>query len=130
MKININPYNYGSSQITKLSDLDNDIGFIVGIHKSKTTQLLFEKWNIIRKKEYQNLPNLKKIWIPKELTLIEADNADQAPFLGCSSDCVIYTDVESESELPSTWSSFFNNYSETQKLTVKYGSNINSYKSK
>lgn len=113
MKINA----YNCTGITRTSQLINDAGFIVAI-TWKTKFLDLENNLSIGPRSYQNLINLVKVWLPKSVQRIDADEATKAPFLNANKKAVIFTDVLNEQCIPETWSEFWN----YENLEVRYDS--------
>jgi hypothetical protein len=73
---------------------------------------------------FKNCTGLTKIWIPTECVTIEAENATNAPFYGCNSNCVIYTNATA----PKTnWSNYWNYYDDTHKLEVCWDATFEDY---
>lgn len=79
---------------------------------------------------FKNCIGLNKIWISKDCVNISStDYQNQesplyAPFYGCNSNCVIYTDAESPKN---TWSKYWNYYDDTHKLDVCWGASYQDY---
>ena len=70
---------------------------------------------------FQNCTGLRKIWLPSSVYRIRHSGSNY-PFFGVNPNCLIYTNVENESSVPSAWSQYWNNYSTSSKLNVFYGS--------
>ena len=64
---------------------------------------------------------LTHVWLSEGIEDIYAgSNNINAPFKGCSSNLVLYTDVVDANNVPSGWVNTWDNYSELDKLTVIY----------
>lgn len=113
MKINA----YNCTGISRTSQLINDSGYMVAI-TWKTKFLDLEDNLSIGPRAYQNLINLVKVWLPKTIREINADDYKKAPFLNANKNAVIFTDVESETVVPETWGDFWN----YENLEVRYNS--------
>ena len=67
---------------------------------------------------FSNCTGLTSIYIPSSVETISAPSYSQSPFAGCSSSLVIYCGA---TEKPSGWDTYWNCYSGTNQLTVKWG---------
>lgn len=73
---------------------------------------------------FNDCSSLTKVWIPKTCTTIDGDSIYVAPFYGCSSNLVIYTDASSKQ---SGWQANFNVVGVNVYATVKYNSTYEDY---
>ena len=78
---------------------------------------------------FNSCTGLTSVYIPSTVTTITASSYSYAPFNGCSSGLVIYTDVANASSVPSGWDTYWNYYSNSGTLTVNYGYTLEQYKS-
>ena len=94
---------------------------------TKVTSLDFPKLKgCIYNTVFYNNTNIKKIWLPKEVTTIKATSTinsfsysySYSPFKDCSSDLVIYTDAPERLE---GWSDYCFHIDSTNEATVVYG---------
>lgn len=94
---------------------------------TKVTSLDFPKLKgCIYSTVFYNNTNIKKIWLPKEVTTIKATSTinsfsysySYSPFKDCSSDLVIYTDAPERLE---GWSDYCFHIDSTNEATVVYG---------
>lgn len=69
---------------------------------------------------FYNCTGLKRVWVPSTIDYLRC-NGSNSPFQNVNPNCVIYTDIEDENHIPSNWSSYWNNYSNSGKLNVLYG---------
>lgn len=70
---------------------------------------------------FGNNTSLKRAFIPSTVEKITSTDAFGSLFYGCPSDCIIYTDVENESSIPSGWRFYFKYYDNVHTLQIKYG---------
>ena len=70
---------------------------------------------------FRGCTKLTSAYIPKTVTTMKPTFVSYAPFFYCTSTCEIYTDVVDEATATTQWGKFWNNYSDTSKLTVHYG---------
>ena len=82
---------------------------------------------IIGDSAFCSCSGLTNIYIPSKVTTISASSYSNSPFYACRSTLQIYTDVVSESEKPSGWGTYWNNYNSGVKLTTHYGASIEQY---
>ena len=67
-----------------------------------------------------NCNSLRKIWLPSTCYRVMCEG-NISPFQNVNSNCIIYTDVQDENSIPSTWDQCWNYYSNNKKLNVIYG---------
>ena len=82
----------------------------------------------IARNAFRSCSGLTSVYIPSSVTTISASSYSSAPFYGCSSSLVIYTDVANASSVPSGWSTYWNYYGSETTLTVNYGYTLAQYK--
>lgn len=79
---------------------------------------------------FRNCTGVTKIWLSSTCTTIESKTYQDvldvtwAPFYGCNSNCVIYTDATSPKI---NWSKYWNYYDNTHKLDVCWGATYEDY---
>ena len=73
---------------------------------------------------FKNCTGLTHVYIPSTVTTISASGATNSPFDGCSSTLKIYAGASSK---PSGWSTYWNNYGSSNKLTVYWGISLEDY---
>ncbi|MBR2908730.1 MAG: leucine-rich repeat domain-containing protein, partial [Clostridia bacterium] len=78
---------------------------------------------------FYSCSGLTSVYIPSTVTTITASSYSNAPFYGCSSSLVIYTDVANASSKPSGWSTYWNYKSSSATYTTNYGYTLEQYKS-
>ena len=83
---------------------------------------------IIRDCAFYYCSGLTSVYIPSSVTTISASSYANAPFNGCSSSLVIYTDVANAESKPSGWGTSWNYYGSGKTLTVNYGYTLEQYK--
>ena len=134
VKFKINSYNYTRYSNYNSEKDEDDEQYLIVI-TDKRQKLIFKEGQCIGPREFRGATNLKKIWIPSTIGHINADSPEKAPFFGCPSTCIIFTDITDENNLPvsidpetgietALISPYWNNYSETGKLQVNYSSTI------
>lgn len=67
-----------------------------------------------------NCNSLRKVWLPSSCYRVRCEG-NISPFQNVNSNCIIYTDVQDENSIPSTWDQYWNYYSNNEKLNVIYG---------
>lgn len=77
---------------------------------------------------FENCVGLTKVWLPSTITSIDCSGASSAPFYGCSSSLVIYTDIANADAKPAGWGSYWNYYSSSNKCSVVYGATYEDFK--
>jgi len=98
-KITINDYKIGNNIIKPV----NTLRYVISLWGDETE--LDWKGNI-NKRNFKNFKELRKIYIDTEnCSAIYADEIWNAPFLGCSPKCRIFTNATSK---PDTWGKYFN----------------------
>ncbi|MBQ3158799.1 MAG: leucine-rich repeat domain-containing protein, partial [Clostridia bacterium] len=83
----------------------------------------------IGKEAFYYCEGLTSVYIPSTVTTISASSYYYAPFNGCSSSLVIYTDVANASSVPSGWGTYWNYRSSSATYTTNYGYTLEQYKS-
>lgn len=79
-----------------------------------------------KSKIFSNCSKLRKIYIPSDSDLALGGQAtSQIYFEGCSSDLIIYTDLET---VPASWASKWNYISDTVQAQVVYGASYQDFK--
>lgn len=72
-----------------------------------------------------NCQELKSVFIPNNIKTIYCPSVYDSPFLYSNKDAVIYCEAESA---PSGWSEYWNSYDANNRLNVKYGYSLETYK--
>ena len=93
----------------------------------KYTNIYTEKF-IVRTKRlssqsFRNKKSLKRIYITKNCEEIPGITVDESPFIGCSEDLEIYTEI-SEDLIPNGWKRYWNYRGEGLPIPVFYGTEI------
>ncbi|MBR2909679.1 MAG: leucine-rich repeat protein, partial [Clostridia bacterium] len=73
---------------------------------------------------FSSCSGLASVYIPSSVATISASSDYSAPFNGCSSSLVIYTDVANASSKPSGWGTYWNYYDSGKQLEVVYGCSL------
>lgn len=127
----IYPYNDGvdmSVSVTNvgdISDIDNE--FLKGTYTETMSFICRGNWPI-PKNSFKYSTSLRKVWIPKTASKIEAPTPEESPFYGLSPLIQIFTDVIDSTQIPSSWGAYWNYYSESGQLNVNYNSDKAIYK--
>lgn len=117
--------NYAFENCTNLESVNTSSGVYFNrccfSNCKKIDSLDFSSAYDIYYQAFQNCTGLRKIWLPSSVYRIRHSGSNY-PFSGVNPNCLIYTNVENESSVPSGWSQYWNNYSTSSKLNVLYGS--------